>query len=86
MACVGVTWLAGTHVSCPAVWVGWLQSVIKHYDLRSGSCPQTYALGIKEVWEVPEEQHKPGLVIHTLGYPLGSNAYGGGFLYHMEKG
>jgi electron-transferring-flavoprotein dehydrogenase len=58
---------------------------MKHYGLREGVSPQTYALGIKEVWEVPEEQHQPGLVIHTLGYPLTSTAYGGGFLYHMDN-
>lgn len=45
---------------------------------------QTYALGIKEVWEVAPQQHKPGRVWHTVGYPLDAGTYGGSFLYHME--
>ncbi|PKI46816.1 hypothetical protein CRG98_032813, partial [Punica granatum] len=45
---------------------------------------QTYALGIKEVWEIEEHKHKPGSVIHTLGWPLDNKTYGGSFLYHMN--
>ncbi|ONK72706.1 uncharacterized protein A4U43_C04F22280 [Asparagus officinalis] len=45
---------------------------------------QTYALGIKEVWEVEEGKHKPGEVLHTIGWPLDRNTYGGSFLYHMK--
>lgn len=62
------------------------QSLMQHYGLReaAGASPQTYALGLKEVWEVPEEQHQPGLVVHTVGYPLDNSTYGGGWIYHME--
>ncbi|KAJ9521663.1 hypothetical protein QJQ45_015277 [Haematococcus lacustris] len=61
------------------------QEVIRRFDLRAkaGADPQTYALGIKEVWEVPEGQAQPGLVLHSLGWPLDAAHYGGGFLYHM---
>ena len=64
--------------------------LIDHFKLRDGDNvqPQTYGLGIKEVWEVPEETFKKGLVQHTLGYPLQSSptdhVYGGTFLYHQE--
>jgi flavin-dependent dehydrogenase len=64
-----------------------LQGLMKHYGLReaAGASPQTYALGLKEVWEVPEEQHSPGLVVHTVGWPLDSSTYGGGWIYHMDN-
>jgi electron-transferring-flavoprotein dehydrogenase len=55
------------------------------FDLRKESGPQLYGLGIKELWDVPVEKHKPGRVIHTQGWPL-DDAWGGGFLYHQEKG
>jgi electron-transferring-flavoprotein dehydrogenase len=60
------------------------KKVIEKYQLQNSSDPQTYGLGIKEVWEVPAEQHKSGTVIHTVGWPLDSHTYGGGFLYHMD--
>lgn len=52
------------------------------FDLRKDSGPQLYGLGVKELWDVPAEQHKPGRVIHTQGWPL-DDAWGGGFLYHQ---
>jgi electron-transferring-flavoprotein dehydrogenase len=55
------------------------------FDLRKDSGPQVFGLGIKELWDVPAEKHKPGRVIHTQGWPL-SDAWGGGFLYHQENG
>jgi electron-transferring-flavoprotein dehydrogenase len=54
------------------------------YDLRAGASPQTYGLGIKELWQVPARQHRPGLVVHTAGWPMNTSTYGGGFLYHLE--
>ena len=54
------------------------------FDLRKESGPQVYGLGLKELWDVPPEKHKPGRVIHTQGWPL-DDAWGGGFLYHQEK-
>jgi electron-transferring-flavoprotein dehydrogenase len=54
------------------------------FDLRNGADPQTYGIGLKELWEVPAERHLPGLVVHTAGWPLPSDTYGGGFVYHLE--
>ena len=54
------------------------------FDLRKRSGPQHYGIGIKELWDVPAERHKPGRVIHTQGWPL-DEAWGGGFLYHQEN-
>ncbi len=54
------------------------------FELREESGPQVFGLGIKELWDVPPEKHKPGRVIHTQGWPL-SDAWGGGFLYHQEN-
>jgi electron-transferring-flavoprotein dehydrogenase len=55
------------------------------YRLREGADPQTYGIGLKELWEVPAERHVPGLVVHTAGWPLPSDTYGGGFVYHLEE-
>ena len=57
--------------------------LIRKFNLRDGNDPQTYAIGIKELWEVPAANHKPGLVEHTVGWPLDSGTYGGSFLYHF---
>jgi electron-transferring-flavoprotein dehydrogenase len=54
------------------------------FNLREGSDPQTYGIGIKELWEVPAERHAPGLAVHTAGWPVDSATYGGGFVYHLE--
>jgi electron-transferring-flavoprotein dehydrogenase len=54
------------------------------FELRDDTCPQVFGLGIKELWDIPPEKHKPGRVIHTQGWPL-SDAWGGGFLYHQEN-
>ncbi|DBB05478.1 TPA: hypothetical protein ACH3X1_012437 [Trebouxia sp. C0004] len=63
------------------------EEVIKEFGLREavGAESQTYALGLKEVWEIPADKHKPGRVWHTVGYPLPSSTYGGSFLYHMDN-
>ena len=55
------------------------------FDLRKDSEPQVFGIGIKELWDVPAEKHKPGRVIHTQGWPL-DDAWGGSFIYHQEKG
>ena len=55
------------------------------FGLRDRSGPQVFGLGVKELWDVPAEKHKPGRVIHTQGWPL-EDAWGGGFLYHQENG
>lgn len=59
------------------------QQLIRHFQLDRGCDPQHFALGIKEVWQIPASQHRPGQVIHALGWPLTeSNSHGGVFLYH----
>jgi electron-transferring-flavoprotein dehydrogenase len=55
------------------------------FDLRRGSDPQVYGIGLKELWDIQPEKHQPGLVVHTAGWPLGSDTYGGSFLYHLEN-
>ena len=55
------------------------------YQLDKDSDPQTYALGIKELWEIDPAKHQPGLVVHTAGWPLENDTYGGSFLYHLEN-
>ena len=59
------------------------KQLIRRFDLRDDHDPQTYAIGIKELWEVPAANHRPGLVEHTVGWPLDSGTYGGSFLYHF---
>ncbi len=54
------------------------------FDLRKGADPQVYGIGIKELWEIKTEQHVKGLVMHTGGWPMASDTYGGGFVYHLE--
>jgi electron-transferring-flavoprotein dehydrogenase len=55
------------------------------YKLRDGKDPQVYGIGLKELWDVKPEKHKAGLVVHTAGWPLGTDTYGGSFLYHQEN-
>ena len=60
------------------------KQVLSQFKLTEGRDPQTYAIGIKELWEIPAAQAKPGLVVHTAGWPLNDDAFGGGFLYHLD--
>jgi electron-transferring-flavoprotein dehydrogenase len=60
------------------------KTLIERFHLRESSDPQTYAIGVKELWEVAAEHHQPGLVVHTVGWPMDSATYGGSFLYHLE--
>jgi electron-transferring-flavoprotein dehydrogenase len=61
------------------------KEVIEKFSLDNGCDPQHYAIGIKELWSIPNNLHKPGLVIHSAGWPLSeSNSNGGGFLYHTD--
>ncbi|MBS1094830.1 electron transfer flavoprotein-ubiquinone oxidoreductase [Gluconobacter wancherniae] len=58
---------------------------MQRFGLRKGVESQTYALGIKEVWEIPKENHRPGLVQHSFGWPLDDHTYGGAWLYHFGE-
>ena len=55
------------------------------FNLRGDADPQSYGIGIKELWEIPADKAQPGLVIHTAGWPMANDTYGGGFLYHLEN-
>ena len=60
------------------------KQLIARFKLDEGKDPQSYALGVKELWEIPADKAKPGLVVHTAGWPMEPDTYGGGFLYHLE--
>ncbi|WGV15490.1 electron transfer flavoprotein-ubiquinone oxidoreductase [Fuscovulum ytuae] len=61
------------------------KEVIAKYDLSKDKCPQKFGLGMKEIWEIDPAKHREGTVTHTMGWPLGSNAGGGSFIYHLEN-
>ncbi|MEO1457245.1 MAG: electron transfer flavoprotein-ubiquinone oxidoreductase [Pseudomonadota bacterium] len=61
------------------------KQLIRDYALDRDAEPQKYGLGMKELWEVKPEHHRPGQVTHTMGWPLGGNAGGGSFMYHLEN-
>ena len=61
------------------------KQVIAKYGLDAESDAQKYGLGMKELWEIDPEKHRPGTVTHTMGWPLGSNAGGGSFIYHLDN-
>jgi electron-transferring-flavoprotein dehydrogenase len=61
------------------------KEVIAKYDLSKGHEPQKYGIGMKEIWEIDPDKHRPGTVTHTMGWPLGSNAGGGSFIYHLDN-
>ena len=59
--------------------------LMEKFNLNSENSPQTYGIGIKELWEVPPENSKPGNIMHTTGWPLDTDTYGGSFLYHLDN-
>ncbi|MBR8220721.1 electron transfer flavoprotein-ubiquinone oxidoreductase [Burkholderia ambifaria] len=61
------------------------RQLMDRFKLRDGADPQVHGLGIKELWEIDPVMHQPGLVIHTAGWPLDSDTYGGSFLYHLDN-
>ncbi len=61
------------------------KQLIAGFKLDDGRDPQSYGLGIKELWEIDPKKHQPGLVVHTAGWPLDNSTYGGSFLYHLEN-
>jgi len=61
------------------------KDLMQKFNLRKGVDPQAYGIGIKELWEVKPERHQAGLIVHTIGWPVDSQTYGGSFLYHLEN-
>jgi electron-transferring-flavoprotein dehydrogenase len=61
------------------------KAVVARYTLDDGRDPQTWGLGVKELWEIDPAKHVPGLVLHSAGWPLDNATYGGGFMYHFEN-
>jgi electron-transferring-flavoprotein dehydrogenase len=61
------------------------QELMAHFGLRARAQPQTYGIGIKELWQIDKAKHQAGLVQHSFGWPLDSKTYGGTFLYHLEE-
>jgi len=60
------------------------RQLMDKFNLREGVQPQTYGIGLKELWRIDPEKHRQGLVVHTAGWPLKNDTYGGSFLYHLE--
>jgi electron-transferring-flavoprotein dehydrogenase len=61
------------------------RQLISRFKLDEGRDPQAYGLGVKELWEIAPEKHRPGLVVHTAGWPMDGSTYGGAFLYHTDN-
>lgn len=61
------------------------KELMERFDLRKDCDPQTYGIGIKEIWEIDPSVHRPGRIVHTIGWPMRADTYGGSFLYHMEN-
>ena len=61
------------------------KGLFERFGLRENCDPQTYGIGLKELWEVEPAKHKPGTIVHTVGWPLDGETYGGSFLYHLEN-
>jgi len=61
------------------------KTLFKKFNLRENCQPQTYGIGLKELWEVEPSKHRPGQVEHTVGWPLDRRTYGGSFLYHLKE-
>jgi electron-transferring-flavoprotein dehydrogenase len=62
------------------------KQLMETFKLRDGVSPQTYGLGIKELWEIPRANHKPGFIMHTIGWPADRDTYAGSWLYHFGDG
>ncbi|SLN34089.1 electron transfer flavoprotein-ubiquinone oxidoreductase [Oceanibacterium hippocampi] len=60
------------------------KGLFEKFGLRENADPQTYGIGIKELWEIDPAKHKQGLVVHSFGYPMDTSTYGGAFMYHLE--
>ena len=81
----GIALLAKQTLLAEGVRGSCSERVMAKYDLRATCDPQTYGLGLKEVWTVPAAQHQPGLVLHTIGWPAPRDTWCGTFMYHLEE-
>ena len=87
----GPNFAAGPEVRAPITVVAEgargsvTKELIARFALEAGSCPQTYGLGFKELWQLPPGRAEPGLIQHTIGWPADSGTYGGSFLYHLDE-
>lgn len=61
------------------------EGLMQRFELRKNCGPQTYGIGLKEIWQVSKEHHQPGTVIHSIGWPLDKKTYGGSFIYHLSE-
>jgi electron-transferring-flavoprotein dehydrogenase len=61
------------------------KTLIERFRLDAGKSPQTYGLGFKELWQLPEGRVEPGLIQHTVGWPMDTRTYGGSFMYHLDE-
>ena len=60
------------------------RQLLERFKLQEGKAPQSFGIGVKELWEIPADKAQPGLVVHTAGWPMDKQTFGGGFLYHLE--
>lgn len=81
----GIDLLAKYTLFCEGTRGHLARKLSERFHLRDGVAPQVYGLGIKEIWEIEPSKHRPGLVMHTAGWPLDSRTYGGSFLYHIDN-
>ena len=85
------TYVQGIEIRAPITVLGegarghLTKRAIKKYDLAADCDPQTYAIGMKELWQLPEGRVTPGHIQHTVGWPLPNQIYGGSFVYHLDK-
>ena len=75
---------AGTTIVAEGARGSLAKQLIRRFELDGGHAPQTYGLGLKELWQLPEGRVRPGLIQHTVGWPLDARTYGGSFIYHLS--
>ena len=82
----GVDVLAKVSIFCDGVRGNLTKELLRRLQLGKGRQPEQFAVGLKELWELPRDRIRPGTVMHTLGYPLRHDEFGGGFIYAMPEG
>src|SRR6185503_16675464 len=71
---------------CDGVRGNLTKELLRRFQLGRGRQPEQFAIGLKELWQVPQDRIQPGTVIHTLGYPLRQEEFGGAFVYALPEG